>query len=306
MSTRHRSRSRSPRRRSRSPRRKRSLQESPQGSSIRRTSPKGRHSDQEENKASSRAGKNDNNKDVVEDNQPEQRTDRFKSERFDSNDNVDDTRSKERRSYEGERRGGGYRGRERFTSQEWRNSSKLQESLSDPTHVPRLGQFFEHDNRDAPQRSRPPLHDVPPPGGEQGNLSTEDAKDEKREDPKDGQRPNTNRGRGGYDHNWGRQTKKRGKSPEVWKHDLFDVFDQSPSPPAEDEEESVKYRSVVQKVTAADDKWLHDKFEAESDNRKVERQGGRGADRDKWVHDKFEGRRDTDRRDAREIGRAHV
>ena len=126
----------------------RSSQESPPASNRRRTSPRSRHSDQEENKTLSRAGKNDGGKDtgrdVIEDSQSEQRTDRFKSERFDSNDNTNDSTSKGWRNSESERRGGGrgYRGRGP-SQQEWRDSNKLQESLSDPTHVPRLGQFFE-------------------------------------------------------------------------------------------------------------------------------------------------------------------
>ena len=126
----------------------RSSQESPQTSNRKRSSPRGRHSDQEEHKTSTIVEKNDDGKDAgreaIEDNQAEQRTDRFKSERFDSNDNANDSKSKDRRNSEGERRGGGrgYRGRGP-SQQEWRDSNKLQESLSDPTHVPRLGQFFE-------------------------------------------------------------------------------------------------------------------------------------------------------------------
>ena len=85
----------------------------------------------------------------------------------------------------------------------------------------------------------------------------------------------------------------------MWKHDLFDVFDQSPSPPAEDEG-SVKYRSVVQKVPSSEEKWVHDKFEAESGNDRRERRDGRGADNEKWVHDKFEAESGNDRRERRD------
>lgn len=88
---------------------------------------------------------------MVEESQAEQRTDRFKSERFENNEQPNDTTTKDWRNAEGERRGRGraYRGRGRFDSsqQEWRDSSKLEESLSDPTHVPRLGQFFEVSKR---------------------------------------------------------------------------------------------------------------------------------------------------------------
>ena len=84
---------------------------------------------------------------MVEESQTEQRTDRFKSERFEGNEQAKDSKSKDWLSSEGERRGDGraYRGRGRFgpPQQEWRGSNKLEESLSDPTHVPRLGQFFE-------------------------------------------------------------------------------------------------------------------------------------------------------------------
>ena len=93
----------------------------------------------------------DTSRDMVEESQAEQRTDRFKSERFENNEQPNDTTTKDWRNAEGERRGRGraYRGRGRFDSsqQEWRDSSKLEESLSDPTHVPRLGQFFEVSKR---------------------------------------------------------------------------------------------------------------------------------------------------------------
>ena len=122
-----------------------------------------------------------------------------------------------------------------------------------------------------------------------------DSEERREERPKDGRQPNTTRGRGGGgpDHGWGGERRRRGNSPEVWKHDLFDVFDHSPSPGGEEEEEegSVQCRSVVQKVTGGgegEDKWLHDKFETETAGDKREGRDRRGTDRGKWLHDKFE------------------
>ena len=156
-----------------------------------------------------------------------------------------------------------------------------------------LTSLFQHDNRDAPPRPRLPPHDAPPPNGDQGSHTADNP-------PKESPRPNLvggrgqfDRGRGMPDHGWGRQSRRK-SSPEVWKHDLFDVLDQSPSPPADDdEEEVVKCRSVVQKIPPVDDKWLHDKFEVESGN---ERRRGAGADSRKWAHDKFEADSGNDRR----------
>ena len=179
--------------------------------------------------------------------------------------------------------------------------------------------FFQHDNRDAPPRPRPPPHNAPPPNGEQGAVEGVGNEERGEGHPKDSRRPNTTRGRepdhgsrGAPDH-WSRgaQVGGRRNSPEVWKHDLFDVFDHSPSPGGEEEdgEGSVQYRSVVQKVTGGggggeggggdggdEGKWVHDKFETEIAGGKGE---GRGADRGKWLHDKFEARGDREGRGPR-------